>query len=308
MSGFVYIEKKIMDWEWWHDINTYRLFTYMIFKAYWKPTRYMGNEIPRGAFVASLQTISADTDLTISEVRTALSHLEKTGEITRRITNHFTVFYVNNYNLYQSKSHAESHAESQPIDMHIDKPLAQESQAESQAESQPDSHAESQPIDKPFAHNEEEKEYIINKDLNNITPLISPQGETSRKKRFVKPSPEEIDSYCSERGNGLSGQEIFDYYEMVGWTYGRHNQPIVDWKAAVRNVWERNRGFVYKPKEKPFNDANKKEPEPDPNAGLDKCVIVADDESNWDEYRADLDAHPGSDGWRVNDDGYWCKA
>lgn len=53
---------------------------------------------------------------------------------------------------------------------------------------------------------------------------------------FVKPTVEEIDAYCAERKNGLSGQAIFDHYEANGWMVGR--VKMKDWKAAVR-TWEK---------------------------------------------------------------------
>ena len=52
---------------------------------------------------------------------------------------------------------------------------------------------------------------------------------------FKKPTVEEIDAYCEERGNGLSGQAIHDHYESNGWMVGR--TKMKDWKAAVR-TWE----------------------------------------------------------------------
>ena len=102
MSGYIKIDRKIFDWEWWSDINTYRLFTYMILKANWKSGNFNGIEIPRGSFVSSLSKLSEATNLTISEVRTALKHLLATGEVTIASNNKFTIYTVNNYCLYQN--------------------------------------------------------------------------------------------------------------------------------------------------------------------------------------------------------------
>ena len=65
----------------------------------------------------------------------------------------------------------------------------------------------------------------------------SPRGEGKGDgaRRFKKPTVEEIDAYCEERGNGLSGQAIHDHYESNGWMVGR--TKMKDWKAAVR-TWE----------------------------------------------------------------------
>ena len=61
---------------------------------------------------------------------------------------------------------------------------------------------------------------------------------TKKKKRFKKPTVEEIRQYCIERGNTIDPEYFYDYYKSVGWTIGK-NKPMKDWKAAIR-TWERN--------------------------------------------------------------------
>lgn len=53
--------------------------------------------------------------------------------------------------------------------------------------------------------------------------------------RFTKPTPDQVQEYCDERKNGITGQQFCDFYESKGWKVG--NAPMKDWKAAVRN-WE----------------------------------------------------------------------
>lgn len=101
MAGYIKIDRKILDWEWWDDLNTYRLFTYMVIVANWEAGRFRGITVPRGSFVSSLTSLSEKTRLTVNEVRTALKHLASTGEITSKPHGKFTVFTVNNYDLYQ---------------------------------------------------------------------------------------------------------------------------------------------------------------------------------------------------------------
>ena len=100
-GDYVKLNRSILDWEWWSDINTYRVFTYMLLKANWKDTSYKGTTVPRGSFVSSLSKISEATNLTENEVRTAIKHLKSTGEITGKTHSKFTVFTINNYCLYQ---------------------------------------------------------------------------------------------------------------------------------------------------------------------------------------------------------------
>ena len=57
------------------------------------------------------------------------------------------------------------------------------------------------------------------------------------KKRFVKPTLEEVQAYCQERNNNVDAQRWFDYYSSNGWKVGKN--PMKDWKACVR-TWERS--------------------------------------------------------------------
>jgi len=69
-------------------------------------------------------------------------------------------------------------------------------------------------------------------------------------KKFIKPSIDDVRSYCQERKNAVDAQHFLDYYEANGWRVGRN--AMKDWRAAVR-TWERN-GFS--------TDAAKKPTEP----------------------------------------------
>lgn len=85
----------------------------------------------------------------------------------------------------------------------------------------------------------------INNKKNNIVVMGS-------KNRFTKPTLEEVQAYCIERGNGVAAQHFIDYYEAKGWIVGK--SPMKDWKAAVR-TWERNSTTDYRPQnEAPKHD------------------------------------------------------
>jgi len=60
--------------------------------------------------------------------------------------------------------------------------------------------------------------------------------EKEQKKKFIKPSVEEVRAYCQERNNGVNPEAFIDFYESKGWKVG--NQPMKDWKAAIR-TWEK---------------------------------------------------------------------
>jgi hypothetical protein len=52
---------------------------------------------------------------------------------------------------------------------------------------------------------------------------------------FSPPTVEMVKAYCLERGNRVDPQRFVDFYASKGWKVG--NQPMKDWKAAVR-TWE----------------------------------------------------------------------
>lgn len=101
-SGHIKVYRKILDWEWYKNTNTKVVFIHMVLKAYWKNTKIEGVIITRGSFISSVKKLAEETSLTYSQVRRAVNNLKKTGEITTRSTNRFTIFTVENFDLYQS--------------------------------------------------------------------------------------------------------------------------------------------------------------------------------------------------------------
>ena len=101
MSDYIKLYRSLIDWEWYKNINTKVLFIHMLLKANWKDGRFEGKIIPRGSFVSSLSKLSDETDLTIREVRTSISHLENSGELTSKRPSKYSVFTIKNYDLYQ---------------------------------------------------------------------------------------------------------------------------------------------------------------------------------------------------------------
>lgn len=99
---YIRLNRKILGWGWYTDINTCRLFIHMLLRANWKDGYFRGTTVPRGSFVSSIGKLSEETQLTPDEVRTAIKHLISTKDITKQSYNKYTVFTVKNYDLYQS--------------------------------------------------------------------------------------------------------------------------------------------------------------------------------------------------------------
>lgn len=100
-GNYILLLRKLLDWEWYSDVNTARVFIHMLLRANWKDGNFQGQKIERGSYVSSIAKLALETNLSEREVRTAIKHLKSTGEVTSKSTNKYTVFTVNNYNLYQ---------------------------------------------------------------------------------------------------------------------------------------------------------------------------------------------------------------
>lgn len=99
---YVKISRKILEWEWYKDVNTKVVFFHILLKANWKNGRFQGMEIPRGSFATSYQSLAEETGLTVMNVRTAIKHLKLTHEITVSKHSKFSVITVKNYDAYQT--------------------------------------------------------------------------------------------------------------------------------------------------------------------------------------------------------------
>ena len=87
MNGKILLDRRILDWEWWSDVNTTRLFIYLLLKANWKDTRWRGHKLKRGSLVTSYASLANETQLSPMQVRRCINNLITTGEITKETTN-----------------------------------------------------------------------------------------------------------------------------------------------------------------------------------------------------------------------------
>lgn len=102
-NGYIKLHRSILSWEWYGDIKTRGLFIHLLLSARWENTRCMGQVIKRGQLCTTVRELSELNGLTSKEVRTALVHLQTTGEITIQSTPHFSIFTIVNYETYQGE-------------------------------------------------------------------------------------------------------------------------------------------------------------------------------------------------------------
>lgn len=73
-------------------------------------------------------------------------------------------------------------------------------------------------------------------DVDAADAVETAEPEKPKRKRFVKPTAEDILGYCAEKGYTHVDVDAFlAHYESVGWRVGKN--PMVSWRAAVTG-WE----------------------------------------------------------------------
>lgn len=101
MSGWIKIHRKVLDWEWYDDPNTFRLFMHLILKANHKDKKYRGIVVKTGSLLTGRELLSQETGLSVRQVRTCLERLKSTNEVTINSSRQGTIIQVVKYKDYQ---------------------------------------------------------------------------------------------------------------------------------------------------------------------------------------------------------------
>ena len=103
MQGWVKFHRKISQWEWYTDPNTFRLFFHLVLNANHKNIKWQGIVIERGQLVTSSEHLAKELKLTRQQIRTSLNKLKSTNELTIKSTNKYTLITIEKYSDYQSE-------------------------------------------------------------------------------------------------------------------------------------------------------------------------------------------------------------
>jgi len=100
-TGWIKLHRSLLDWEWYDDINVSRLFLHLMLKANHKDRKYKGTLIKRGQLLTGRELLSNETGLSQQQIRTCLTKLKSTSDITMKSTSKGTLLTVDNYSVYQ---------------------------------------------------------------------------------------------------------------------------------------------------------------------------------------------------------------
>lgn len=94
----------MLNWEWYKNANTMRLFIHLLLNANWKEGKFEGQIVPRGSLITGRKKLAAELKISEQMVRTSLNNLKSTKEITVISTKKFSIITINNYGLYQQNN------------------------------------------------------------------------------------------------------------------------------------------------------------------------------------------------------------
>jgi len=106
MEGWIKLHRKMLDWGWYKKEATKSLFMHLLLNANHGPTVFEGKELIAGQLVVGLKALSKQTGLTIQQIRTAITHLKSTNEITNETTTKYSIITITNWHLYQVQQHS----------------------------------------------------------------------------------------------------------------------------------------------------------------------------------------------------------
>ena len=115
MEGWVKLWRNILDWEWFDDSAMYKFYSCLFVMDNHEDTNWHGITIYRGQLLTSREKLANRLHFTEQQVRTMLSKLQKTQEISCNSTNKYTIITICNYDKYQNGDRVEQPTNNQQI-------------------------------------------------------------------------------------------------------------------------------------------------------------------------------------------------
>ena len=103
-NGKIFVDRSILDWRWYKDANTFRVFMHLLLNANYAPSDFENIRLERGDVLTTYGKLSEQLGLTVKQVRTALEHLKGTGETAGKTYAKYQVISILNYDLYQGRT------------------------------------------------------------------------------------------------------------------------------------------------------------------------------------------------------------
>ena len=102
VSGYIKLHRKLLEWGWYTDSVVKGVFLHFLLTASFRDIPWMGMTIKRGQLITSVVNLQRELGFSRQQIRTAISKLASTNEITTRATNKHMLITVVNWEEYQA--------------------------------------------------------------------------------------------------------------------------------------------------------------------------------------------------------------
>ena len=94
MEGWIKLHRRFLEWEWFDIEDMVQLFIYLLLSANHEAQKWRGQTIERGQVLTGRIKLAEKLGKTERRIRTCLSRLESTGELTKKPTIKFFIIIV----------------------------------------------------------------------------------------------------------------------------------------------------------------------------------------------------------------------
>ena len=99
--GYIKLYRQLIEWEWYTDSNTSRLFIHLLLLANYKKGRWRNHSLAPGQLITGRKLLAKQLSLSEQKIRTSLDRLKSSGEIIVKTTNKFSIITICNFCQYQ---------------------------------------------------------------------------------------------------------------------------------------------------------------------------------------------------------------
>lgn len=85
MVGWIKLHRSLKDWEWYSDHNATRLLIHLLVSVNYEDKQWKNELVKAGTMITSWENLSHETGLSVKQVRTAMSKLERGREVGRQV-------------------------------------------------------------------------------------------------------------------------------------------------------------------------------------------------------------------------------
>lgn len=214
--GWIKIYRSLLDWEWFDDAETVKLFIYILLSANYEDKKWRGMVVERGQTIIGIEALAKRLKTTRQKIRTRLEKLEKYGTIRTAATNRFTIITICNYDSYQDGCEPLQPSDNQQITSSLSEFQPTNNQQNNQQVTKGNSSQLPEREDKKGGGNIDSSQQITNK-IFEFQPSDNQQNNrnlttTKEDKKIRSLSKEEVANATSKKraakkGNGESGED-----------------------------------------------------------------------------------------------------